>query len=183
MSTPTQNPSLITAEAEQASAKIKKEIRFLLRHLGPKDTAKRRKLQAQLRLLTSGKPLDMERFFKERREATLQYYKDEGARAKLLKHQKAMFRSRVRPPLASCGTIVDTRTDASGTKLYAELANGQAIECTRILGLRRVNVDADKLPLKVNNGVRRRILKPLRNPVLVRIAQKCVDSNAARSAE
>lgn len=174
------NTLLMENEVAGAAAKIKREIRALLRALRPRDTARRKLLQARLRLLDDAKPLDMLAFAKSRVAEVLQLRKDASTRAKLKKYSRERFRVRTRLPFASSGKVMDTRRDASGKKLYFELENGQAIESSRITGNRGVKMVPYLISRKHNHGQRRRLYKPLGNPVLVRIARRELAANATR---
>lgn len=179
------NENIIVDEAAHASKTIVREIRTLLRALGPKDTKRRKILQAKLRLLTDGrKPLDMLAFAQQKVKEAAQFRNDAPTRAKLVRYGRQRWRSRMRPPLAAGGVILDTRKDAAGTHLYFECSNGQAIEASRITGVRGVppTVAVDVLLKKHNHAQRRRFLKPLGNPVLVGIARRAIAANAERKA-
>lgn len=177
------NTLTVESEVTASAVKIKRELRMLIRALGPRRTAKRKVLQAKLRLLDDTKPLDMLAFAKGRVAEVEQLKKDAPTRAKLKEYSRERFRVRSRLPFASSGKVLDTRRDASGKKLYFELENGQAIEASRITGVRGAK-DKDVLHYlthrKHNHGQRRRLYKPLGNPVLVRIARRELAANATR---
>lgn len=177
------NTLSVETEVTASAVKIEREIRALLRALGPRDTVRRKLLQARLRLLDDTKPLDMLAFAKQRVAEVEQLKRDAPTRAKLKKYSRERFRVRTRLPFASSGKVMDTRRDASGKKLYFELENGQAIEASRITGVRGAE-DKDMLHYlthrKHNHGQRRRLFKSLGNPVLVRIARRELAVNATR---
>jgi hypothetical protein len=168
----------ITHEIRQAANKVALEIRSLLRALGPKDTKRRKVLQAKLRLVTNhSTPLDMRELAHKRFEALLQHRSDAGSRRVLARYNRGKHALRVRLPLAHEGRVADTRTDADGKALYIELPNGQIINTARILGSRLSTGRMD------NHAKRRRLFSPLKNPVLVNIARAELKTNAERETK
>lgn len=172
------SPNVITVEAERASNKVAAELRLLIRALGPKETKRRKLLQAKLRLITAERPqVDVRALQKRLHEAAQQHRRDASTRKMLERHERNRWRIRTRLPRAFEGKIVDTRTDSSKRGLYFELPNGQVIEAGRTLGTRGT------LGRLKNNARRRRVLRPLGNPVLVKIAREEVERNSTRPAK
>lgn len=173
----TQTENLVQHESERAANKVAAEIRTLLKALGPKDTKRRKVLQAKLRLVTSErKPIDVAAFCGELLATARQIRKDAGTRVEIRRYQRNKRRLTARQPLCISSKVVDTRTDAAGKRLYFELQNAQVISADRVLGTRGALGRLD------NNSKRRRVLAPLGNPLLVGVAREELEKNAARKA-
>jgi len=169
--------------AEQSAATIVREIRGLIRATPPSFTKQRKLLQAKLRLLTSARPpLDMKKFTEELHKGQIAFRTSGLAVRRLEKihaHAKHLIRSRL--PRAFDGKVIDTRKDTRG-QLYFEAANGQALSASRMTGVRLANYSARRVTSgRVNHALRRRIVAPLGNPVLVDIVKRELALNATRA--
>lgn len=178
------NNAHVQQAVEQSAHQIAREIRVLIRATSPSNTKQRRLLQAKLRLVTStwGRPpLDMKKFTSDLYKGQ-KSFRTTGLAVRRLqaKHERSKYRIRGRLPLAHQGKVIDTRKDTKGN-LYFEAANGQALSATRITGTRLVEEEKILKPGRINHAVRRRIVAPLGNPVLVDIVKRELALNATRA--